>query len=89
MYQTLYKGKSFFDLKQLGLLIKIVQMLFTKLGLVSLIMLWMTDKKKKKKNVVDGLKLVRDDSILFNKIAFGNVFRRKRFLEARFAGIQK
>ena len=44
---------------------------------------------KEKGNVVDGLYRVRDDSIMFNKNVFGNIFRRKRLLEARLTGIQK
>jgi len=32
---------------------------------------------------------VRDDSIMFNRNTFGNIFRRMRRLEQRFYGIQK
>ena len=39
--------------------------------------------------VMDGLRRVKDDSITFNKEVFGNIFRRKRLLEARLAGVQK
>ena len=39
--------------------------------------------------VVDGLRMVKDDSIIFNKEVFGNIFHRKLLLEARLAGVQK
>ncbi|KAJ6895171.1 hypothetical protein NC651_021610 [Populus alba x Populus x berolinensis] len=32
-------------------------------------------------NVLKGLEVVRDDSIMFNRNTFGNIFRRKRRLE--------
>ena len=39
--------------------------------------------------VVDGLNRVKDASIIFNKEVFGNIFRRKRLLAARIAGVQR
>ena len=44
---------------------------------------------KEPRNVVDGLHRVRDNSIIFNKNVFGNVFRRKRLPEARLSRLQK
>ncbi|KAJ6904594.1 hypothetical protein NC652_022575 [Populus alba x Populus x berolinensis] len=35
-------------------------------------------------NVLKGLEVVRDDSIMFNRNTFGNIFRRKRRLEQLF-----
>ncbi|KAJ6996266.1 hypothetical protein NC653_013003 [Populus alba x Populus x berolinensis] len=40
-------------------------------------------------NVLQGLQEVRQDSIDFNKNIFGNIFQRKRRLEARLNGIQR
>lgn len=40
-------------------------------------------------NVVNSLDGVRIDSLIFNKEVFGDIFRRKRLLEARIAGIQR
>lgn len=39
--------------------------------------------------VMDGLDDVREDAVKFNEEVFGNVFRRKRLLEARIRGVQK
>ena len=40
-------------------------------------------------HVWDKLIKVRDDSIIFNKQVFGNIFRRKRSLENRLRGVQE
>lgn len=39
--------------------------------------------------VIDGLEHVQKEASRFNEEVFGNVFRRKRLLEARIRGIQK
>ncbi|XP_019457635.1 PREDICTED: uncharacterized protein LOC109358024 [Lupinus angustifolius] len=41
------------------------------------------------RGVVEGLDRIRQDSIAFNKSVFGNIFRRKRRVEARIQGIQR
>ena len=41
-----------------------------------------------KKDVLRGLDIVRDDSIIFNKFTFGNIFRNKRRILARLVGVQ-
>lgn len=38
--------------------------------------------------MVSGLIEVRDDSIIFNSVVFGNIFRRKRRIEGHIRGIQ-
>ena len=35
------------------------------------------------------LDMIKEDSSFFNKEIFGDIFRRKRLLEARIAGIQR
>ena len=40
-------------------------------------------------DVVNSLDRVRTDSLIFNREVFGDIFRRKRLLEARIARIQK
>ena len=40
------------------------------------------------KDVLRGLDIVRDDSIIFNKFTFGNIFRNKRRILARLVGVQ-
>lgn len=40
-------------------------------------------------SVAQGLVVVRDDSILFNTAVFGNIFKKKRRIEARLQGIQR
>ncbi|KAF1869450.1 hypothetical protein Lal_00022895, partial [Lupinus albus] len=41
------------------------------------------------RDVVGGLTRVKDELIFFNKTIFGNIFRRKRRVEARLRGIQR
>ena len=36
---------------------------------------------------VDGLSKVKEDSVIFNKEVFSNIFRRNTLLEARLAGV--
>lgn len=40
-------------------------------------------------NVLKGLEVLRDDSIMFNRNTFGNIFRRKRRLEQLFMVFRK
>jgi len=40
------------------------------------------------KDVLRGLDIVRDDSIIFNKFTFGNIFRNKRKILARLVRVQ-
>lgn len=40
-------------------------------------------------SVSNALKNVRNESIIFNKNVFGNIFHRKKSLEARLKGIQR
>lgn len=40
-------------------------------------------------SVVQSLHQVRDKSIIFNKEVFGNIFAKKKELEARLRGIQR
>ena len=40
------------------------------------------------KNVLQGLDIVRDDSIIFNKFTFGNIFKNKIRILACLVGVQ-
>lgn len=43
----------------------------------------------KRGSPIDALAQVKDQSIVFNKEVFGNIFKRKRNIEARMKGIQR
>ncbi|XP_057452893.1 uncharacterized protein LOC130744751 [Lotus japonicus] len=46
---------------------------------------WVEDGR----NIVDKLDRVRSESISFNRETFGNIFRRKRWVEGRLRGVQR
>jgi hypothetical protein len=41
------------------------------------------------RDVLRGLDTVREEPVIFNKMKFGNIFRRKRRLEAPLNGVQR
>lgn len=43
----------------------------------------------RKDRPLDALDKVREDSIIFNREVFGNIFKKKRNIEARLQGIQR
>lgn len=45
--------------------------------------------KKNSNNIVMQLQDVKEDSIVFNKEHFGNIFAKKKQIEARLKGIQR